>query len=141
MLPRGTKTNVLLDSDNFALVSNALKHTEIFAQDFSDTLRQATQGDFVYVDPPYTVKHNYNAFAKYNEKIFSWNDQVRLRDEIKMAKNRGAKIAISNADHESVRELYNDIGTMKTITRKSVISANRMRRGNVDELLILSWKN
>ncbi len=139
-VPRGTKSRVLLNSDNFISISHALKRSTIVSQDFSKTLQKAGKGDFVYVDPPYTVKHKYNAFTKYNEKIFSWEDQIRLRNEIRSAIDRGAQIAISNADHQSIRYLYRDIGTMIDISRNSVIAANRSHRGRVDELLILSWK-
>lgn len=51
-------------------------------KDFEATLDSARAGDFVFVDPPYTVKHNLNGFLKYNDKIFSWADQLRLRDAV-----------------------------------------------------------
>ncbi len=140
-VPKGTKSSVLLDSDDFNSLSSALKGAEILSQDFSDTLRRAGPGDFVYVDPPYTVKHNCNAFVKYNERIFSWEDQIRLRNKVRLAIARGAMVAVSNADHESLRKLYRDIGAQMTISRRSVIAAQRQNRGSVDELLILSWKN
>ena len=139
-VPKGTKSSVLLGTDDFDSISEALKGIEIVSQDFAKSLRKAGSKDFVYVDPPYTVKHKFNAFIKYNERIFSWEDQVRLRDEVKSAVERGAKVAISNADHESIRELYRDIGAQKTITRKSVIAARSGNRGSVEELLVLSWK-
>lgn len=140
-VPRGTKSSVLLNTDDFDSLSVALQGTEILTQDFAVTLSRAGPGDFVYIDPPYTVKHKFNAFIKYNENIFSWEDQIRLRDEVKLAADRGARVAVSNADHDSIRKLYSDIGVQITITRQSIIAANRRSRGSVDELLILSWKN
>ena len=139
-VPIGTKSSVVLDTDDFVAVSKALENSELIAQDFSATMEKAGAGDFVYVDPPYTVKHKHNAFAKYNEKIFSWDDQVRLRDDVVSAIGRGALVAISNADHASLSELYRGIGTHKPISRKSVIAADSKHRVNVDELLIFSWK-
>ena len=66
----------------------------------SDTLiGRAVEGDFVYVDLPYTVKHNNNSFLKYNERIFSWGDQVRLAECLDEARQRGAQILLSNAIH------------------------------------------
>jgi len=139
-VPRGTKSTVLFDTDDFVATSAALKDAELFAQDFAKTMAHARRGDFVYVDPPYTVKHTYNGFAKYNDKIFSWEDQVRLRNSVTAAIERGALVAISNADHDSVIELYRNIGARRKLSRKSVIAGSAMNRGTVDELLILSWE-
>ena len=91
-VPIGTKTNVVLESDNFKELARLLAPVTFCACDFADTLEEATQGDFVFVDPPYTVKHNNNGFIKYNEGLFSWADQVRLRDCIVAAvEGDGAK--------------------------------------------------
>ena len=139
-VPRGTKSSVLLDTDDFPALANALSQSELLAQDFSYTMARAGAGDFVYIDPPYTVRHKYNGFVKYNEKIFCWEDQVRLCDEVKGAVERGAMVAISNADHDSVRELYRSVGSFRSVSRKSVIAADAENRGIVDELLILSWE-
>ena len=40
------------------------------ALDFEEIVIIASDGDFVFADPPYTVKHNANGFIKYNEKLF-----------------------------------------------------------------------
>lgn len=74
-VPIGTKTRVLLNTDNFVLVSKILKNADIVEQDYYETISKAKKNDFVFIDPPYTVKHNSNAFIKYNENLFSWKDQ------------------------------------------------------------------
>ena len=53
--------------------------------------------------PPYTVQHNNNNFIKYNERLFSWDDQLRLKDALVRAKRRGAKIVLTNALHPTVQ--------------------------------------
>src|SRR5690606_6490089 len=73
-VPIGTKTNVLMSKDDFFRVSEVLKRSELFNVDFEDTIDQCGCGDFLFVDPPYTVRHNNNGFVKYNEEIFSWQD-------------------------------------------------------------------
>jgi DNA adenine methylase len=140
-VPKGTKENVLLESDDFEAVSDSLKSSKIKCQDFQTTIRSAREGDFVYVDPPYTVKHNTNGFLKYNEKIFSWDDQVCLRDVIEEASNRGVQFTISNANHSSIHELYKDIADITFANRKSVISGDPKYRGQTSELIIrIGWK-
>src|SRR5690606_33757078 len=103
-VPIGTKTNVLMESDDFLRVSEILKRAELRSCDFEDTLNRCGHGDFVFVDPPYTVKHNNNGFVKYNEEIFSWQDQLRLSAVVRRAAERGAAIVVTNADHASVHE-------------------------------------
>ena len=135
-VPIGTKKNVVLKTDDFEQLSHRLKAAKFFHQDFSKTMFTAGLGDIVYVDPPYTVRHNNNGFIKYNESLFSWDDQVRLRYEVERAVDRGAKVIVSNADHESICDLYSGIGEMFSLSRNSSISGRADRRGTYGELLI-----
>lgn len=116
-VPRGSKTSVVLDTDDFPALSRALSNSDLLAQDFSQTISCAGSGDFVYVDPPYTVKHRDNGFAKYNEKIFNWDDQERLKNDVVDAIERGAMVAVSNANHKSLTDLYDGIGRHKKLSR------------------------
>lgn len=138
-VPIGTKNTVVLKTDDFHKVAEALKNSKLLVQDFEKTMAGAREGDFVYVDPPYTVNHKNNGFIKYNEKIFSWDDQIRLRDCVVDTIDRGAKVIVSNADHESLRDLYANVGNMKILQRSSVIAGKSSKRGKVDEMLITSW--
>lgn len=137
-VPKGTKDKVLMDSDNFELISSTLKGSKIVVSDFEPIIDSANQGDFIFVDPPYTVKHNVNGFVKYNEKIFTWEDQLRLRDATYRAAERGAKVLITNADHSSIRSIYSHF-RLVSMERSSVISGKSSGRGYYDELVIKSW--
>ena len=135
-VPIGTKQNVILDSDDFETTSRMLRDVELRRADFEETMEMSGRNDLVFVDPPYTVKHNYNGFIKYNEKLFSWDDQKRLRDCVIRAKARGAKIVVSNANHRSIQELYKDIGVQRVLARSSVLAADSANRGQYKELII-----
>lgn len=135
-VPIGTKQRVILDTDNFEAVSRLLRNSDLMSDDFENVIELAGKNDFVFVDPPYTIKHNLNGFIKYNEKLFSWDDQKRLRDAVVRASARGAAIIISNANHHSVRELYKGIGTHKVLTRSSILAADSSNRGKYQELVI-----
>lgn len=138
-VPMGTKTNVILDSDDFSKISKLLKGIEIEACDFQETVDKASRGDFVFIDPPYTVKHNLNGFIKYNETIFSWEDQIRLRNCISRAVDRGAQVLVMNAHHKSIEDLYQDMGEMVQMNRASVIAGKAEFRGVYSELAIKCW--
>lgn len=135
-VPIGTKNNAILPTDDFESVATSLKSVELLAGDFELAISKAGKGDFVFVDPPYTVKHNFNGFVKYNESFFSWEDQLRLRDAVSSASARGAKIIVTNACHESIKEIYEGVGDIVTLSRSSVIAASSRNRGSYEEVVI-----
>lgn len=137
-VPIGTKSSVLFDSDDFGKISEALSKAELRCCDFGDAIEEAGKGDFVFVDPPYTAKHNLNGFLKYNEKMFSWADQVRLRDSLGGAIVRGAAVVVTNADHESVRELYEGLARYVSVARASILAADAHRRGPTTEAMFVA---
>lgn len=134
-VPIGTKNKVLMETDNFFGLADALKTATLLCSDFESIIEMAGKDDFVFVDPPYTVAHNFNGFIKYNEVLFSWADQERLKSAITRAIDRGAKVLITNAAHDSVRELYSDFEQI-AISRAGVIAGKSSARGKFDELVI-----
>ena len=140
-VPIGTKKHVLQNDDSFSDWSEALCNAEIVAQDFEKTIDSAKKGEFIYADPPYTVQHNNNGFVKYNETMFSWEDQKRLSVLLKRAAERGVKILASNADHPSIWELYSsEIWSIQRVDRFSGIASSSTRRKIISEILISNSK-
>lgn len=137
-VPRGTKNSVLFSTDDFEKWSQLLKNTVIKSQDFEETISEAEEGDLVFADPPYTVKHNLNGFVKYNEILFSWDDQQRLMTTLHSASKRGVQVILLNADHDSIRNLYGDHFDMMPLDRYSVLASDKVKRKKITELLIRS---
>lgn len=137
-VPIGTKTKVILDTDDFPATAELLNRAELHCRDFEETIDLAGANDVIFADPPYTIHHNHNGFVKYNENIFSWQDQIRLRDAIVRAAARGAKIIMTNANHDSVRNLYSEGFTLTPMSRMSVIAGATKARKAYEELLIVS---
>lgn len=135
-VPRGTKSAVMLPSDDFQATSRILLKSEIYCADFETIIDRSEEGDFIYCDPPYTVHHNFNGFLKYNETIFSWDDQRRLRASLDRAVARGSRVLVSNANHDSIMGLYQGFGEIEELNRSSVISGKNHGRGSYAELLI-----
>jgi DNA adenine methylase len=136
-VPLGTKTQVVLPDDDFQKASRILSRANLQACDFEATVDEAKAGDLVFLDPPYTTAHNHNGFIKYNQKIFTWEDQKRLRNAVRGAQQRGARVILTNADHESIHELYIELGAATVIHRKSVISGSATSRGGASESLFI----
>lgn len=134
-VPMGTKTEVAFCDGFLQRAAELLRGARLVHSDFEPIIDAAQRGDFVYVDPPYTVAHNNNGFLKYNEVLFSWDDQVRLSDAIRRATARGVKVVVTNAAHQSVIDLYSDFATVASLRRNSVIAADSAFRGALNEVV------
>lgn len=135
-VPIGTKTEVIMVTDGFPEVSQLLQNARLMHSDFETVINRAGRGDLLFVDPPYTVKHSDNGFIKYNEELFRWDHQVRLSKCLKRAKDRGARIVLTNAYHKSIKELYKDSFELIPVKRCSIIAADSSKRKECDELII-----
>jgi DNA adenine methylase len=136
-VPRGNRDSVRLETDDFHGLAESLKDAELRVSDFESLINESTVGDLVFADPPYTILHNYNGFMRYNEVLFSWEDQQRLAMCLSFAKDRGVKIIATNANHKSVRALYAEQGfSTCVLSRTSRISADIKKRREFEELII-----
>ena len=137
-VPIGTKSAIYDAGEDWQSFSNLLSGAELIASDFEQTIDKAEKGDFVFADPPYTTAHNNNGFVKYNQDIFSWDDQERLRNALLSAVRRGVKVMLTNADHESIHDLFDSDFEYRSISRSSIISGVRSGRGMTSEALYVS---
>lgn len=132
-VPYGHKTHLLpYDETRILAASRALARADLRVADFEITTSRARAGDVVYFDPPYTVAHGNNGFLKYNERIFSWADQVRLAAHAHTLAHRGCCVIVSNADHRSINALYRDFKCIK-VNRFSRIAASSEFRKPITE--------
>lgn len=83
---------------------------EIKCQDFTYPLAYPLPDDFFYIDPPYDSSEDSAtpSFTSYSAEGFGDEQQVKLRDRVVFATERGAKVMLSNHDTPFVRELYKD---------------------------------
>jgi DNA adenine methylase len=127
---------MLWEKDILINASNNLKGKKIITGDFQKFIKKAKDKDLVYCDPIYTTTHNNNCFKRYNEKLFSWEDQIRLAEACKMAAKRGATVLISNAYHNDISDLYKDAKQF-ILTRKNNLCPNPKRRNETQECLFI----
>ena len=135
-VPMGSRNSVCRPEDDFASWSLALQECELIVGDFEQVVQTTSKGDLIYADPPYSVRHNMNAFRKYNESLFSWEDQERLARVLTTSARKGVRVVVSNANHETVSDLYPALFSRHAIARNSPIAAASEKRGAYDELLL-----
>lgn len=127
-----------LVADRLIAAKRVLSKTSIICQDFKEAVNRAGEGDTVYLDPPYTVAHKNNGFLRYNELVFSWEDQKRLALAAQDLRDRGCRVIVTNADHPSIMDLYDGFYT-KVLDRKSLVAGKTTKRRPITELLITSF--
>lgn len=138
-VPYGKRQNVdIVTEPLLQNVKNALKNTFISCGSFDIILENVKAKDFVFLDPPYTVSHENNGFIEYNQKLFSWDDQIALKELIKTLIERDVFFLLTNASHQSIRDLYSDIPNIKIkkISRHCKVGGRSHTRKMYNELLI-----
>ena len=138
-VPKGTRSTVLLGTDDFEAAARVLRTAELRICDFEPLIDEAKCGDLVFADPPYTVGHNNNGFVRYNESLFRWADQIRLADALTRARARGVQVVATNAAHSAVVDLYRKrTFAIQFAERYSSISAESKGRKQFQEIIIHS---
>jgi DNA adenine methylase len=125
--------------DRAAILSASalLKNAHLETGDFESLLTSARESDLVYLDPPYTVLHSQNGFRRYNETLFSWQDQQRLAIVARRLTSAGCYVIVSNAPHPEILDLY--AGFLPFIVKRpSSLASNPRFRRQVQECILLS---
>lgn len=139
---RHPSTLLICNKKQLRNASDALTDTDIAIEDFEVAMTQAGENDVVYCDPPYTVAHTNNGFVEYNAQVFSWRDQERLAQAAASCVDRGARVYVSNASHESIRQLYTPLGFQTVeINRWSTMAGSSSKRFSSTELLLIGGQD
>jgi DNA adenine methylase len=121
------------DEGRLLSASRRLQGAELSGADFERALGQVQRGDLVFLDPPYTVAHNNNGFVKYNQHLFSFEDQERLAESIEKVSALGGKFILTNAAHTSIDGLFSPLGRRLTVSRRNAIGGKHASRGSAEE--------
>lgn len=135
-VPYGKRKTISFNYENLRKAHEALQNTEIKSQDFWNALDDVKEGDLVFLDPPYTVTHNDNGFIKYNQKLFSLEQQYRLAEMIKEIRKRNAYYILTNAAHPKVKEIFSNGDSLFELERNSLIGGKKSIRGKYKEIVL-----
>ena len=134
-VPYGYRKKNFLDIVTLKEVSKRLQNAELSYGDFEASRMNIQPRDLVFLDPPYTVSHNNNGFIKYNQKLFSLDDQYRLSNFIDYVKRCGAYYILTNAAHKMVHEIFFKGDRVLELTRASLIGGQNAARGKISEYI------
>ena len=139
-VPYGYRNKNFLEPEKLRLVSQKLQNTNIFHADFDIIRENIKKRDLIFLDPPYTVSHNNNGFIKYNQKIFSLDDQKRLSSLIDFIKRKDAYFIMTNASHKVIDEIFDKGDSKIVLSRASLIGGIKAKRGQVTEYVFSNTK-
>lgn len=133
--PHGKYPKIYIDEDAIEYAAAALGDVAITCGDFDLPMRQAGEGDVVYLDPPY-----HGVFSNYSAGGFSESDQERLYAAAFAAASMGARVYASLPDTPYMRGMWVRDGFFRaySIPVRRAISAKVSGRGNAMELLVYS---
>jgi len=134
-VPYGFRSKDFFEPSVLRDVSSRLQNCHFRSCDFTDIQNNICRNDLVYLDPPYTVSHSNNGFIKYNQKLFSLDDQYKLSHFIDALKAKGAFYILSNAYHPTIREIFNKNDTVIELQRASLIGGKKATRGQIKEFM------
>lgn len=135
----------LIKSISDYLNNNSIK---LLNGDFTNAVKSATAGDFVYFDPPYDPISDTSAFTKYQKDGFDKYDQIRLKRCADELVKKGVKVILSNSNTEFINDLYNNkLDDAKSdvkyffvnlLDARRSINSDGKGRGKIKEVLIIS---
>ena len=134
--------SVICDSSNLRNVSLALRNsnrTVIKATDYKNIILEenATEGDFIYFDPPYSPESSTANFVGYAKDGFYTKDQKELVDLFRKLDDRKCKVMLTNSDTPLINELYAPFAkhTIKIKSNRSINSKGDKRKGHTDLII------
>jgi len=140
-VPFGRYKNPLIcDEENIRACSRFLQETDLRCGDFEAVVKGASEGDFVYFDPPYIPMSATANFTDYRPGGFGRPQHDRLAKTMERLARRGVKVVLSNSDAPGVRGLYEGLKApnlkVHVVRATRSINSKATRRGKVNELLV-----
>ena len=132
----GDKSGELPSADLLRACSKALKGAKLVGKDFEDVLSQVAAGDFVYMDPPFSVKAK-RTFREYDAAVFGEAQIRRLRGWMEDFAAREIPFLVSYASSDEADFLRNGFRSRNIAVRRN-ISGFTTTRATSGEVLIYS---
>jgi DNA adenine methylase len=134
------KNPSICDSNNLRNASHVLNKAvvTIKAADYKQVLLEnAKEGDFIYLDPPYSPVSSTAYFTNYTDNGFSYNDQEKLAEIYRQLDEMRCKVMLTNSNTSLVRELYAPFArnTLEVDSKRAINCKAAKREGHTDLII------
>ena len=128
----------IFSATNLRAANMTLKRADVklLSADYRETLKDASEGDVVYLNPPYDPTNNTASFTSYSAGGFDSVDQVELSREVRNLVDRGCRVYLTNSSTPAIKELYRDF-EIRELDARRAINCQGDRRGKVKETLVI----
>jgi len=119
------KNPEIINLEHLTSISELIKDVIFECSDFSDSLLEIAEDDFVYLDPPYAPE-TYTSFVNYTDKGFSLENHNSLFTRLNELNKENKKFMLSNADVHLVRDNFKEKKyKIQSITCKRSINSKK----------------
>lgn len=138
-VPMGTKTGQMHTLDQLVEYSHLLEKATFLTGDYFNIISQATSGDFVYLDPPYSKPGNRNR-GEYGPNSFTFYDIEKMMGLLADLDRRGVAFVLSYCDCEEIRVFCQPSWDVDVINVRRHVAGFHSHRKVVQEVLITNQK-
>jgi len=132
------KTPKLISLNELKRISEMLSNVIFRESDFMESINEAKEGDFVYMDPPY-VPESKTSFVGYTKDGFNKELHEKLFEETKNLDKKGVKFLMSNSNQKLVRDSLKDFICEEITARRAINSKNPSSK--TKEVLIYNFSD
>lgn len=116
-----SKTPSIITREELDKVSDLIKDVEFIDSDFKESMKNISEGDFVYLDPPYVPETN-KSFVGYVNDGFDIDMHKSLFNEILKLDKKGVKFLMSNSKMELVLKNFEGYNSEDIVARRAINS-------------------
>ena len=122
----GDKAGFLPSLETLMSCARALGNADIVCCDFEETLAKAEAGDFVYIDPPFSVRSR-RVFKEYDASLFGLKAIMRLKKCLHDLEEKGVSFVLSYAASPEADFLSSGLSVTHVDVRRTIASFARNR--------------
>jgi len=134
----GEERRWVVTHNNIIELSKRFRNVKILHSDFEPILEQCSDGDFVFLDPPYKPGEKEMKHAHYINGQFFYEEQIRLSEKLKdISSKKKIKWLMTNSENPEICKLYNNYRIVKI--PKGTSNVVGVMTNNSKEVLISNY--